>query len=214
LIIIFVSRRLCAHATTEAGSIIIGKEGHRRPTVHPIARSGTHDDRVVSHAEHLALTVSGGLCAAWGWTRELLIERRIVSAADLPPHIAWGATLLAVAGAIALVAGIGARLWADPGGFRARRKISALLQRGEGRIAIDMPTAEQNTAVPTATLRRASARSDAKHRSVNPIERQGRSYPGRLRTCGFRRCHLRISQVAWPVRSAHVRIFARMSDRA
>jgi hypothetical protein len=110
-------------------------------------------------------TFGSGLYATWGWTRELVIERRISGAANLSPHIAWGATLLATAGALALVAGIGALLWPDPGGFRARRKIAAVLRRGEGPIAIDMPTAEQDAKVPTATLRRSSARSDAKPRA-------------------------------------------------
>jgi hypothetical protein len=33
-----------------------------------------------------------------------------------------GATLFVIAGAIALIAGIGSLVWPDPGGFRARRK--------------------------------------------------------------------------------------------
>jgi hypothetical protein len=107
-------------------------------------------------------TVGAGLCAICGWTRTLLIERRMAQEGGPFVHAAGGATLLAVAGAIALVAGIGALLWMDPGGGRARGKILAVVQRGEGPIEIDMPTREQNAAIPTATLRRRPGRSDVK----------------------------------------------------
>lgn len=109
-------------------------------------------------------TVGGGLGATLGWTRELVLERRLLSEADMSMHIAGGAALLAVAGGLALIAGIGGLVWPDPGGFRARRKIAALVQRGEGPVAIDMPTAEQNAMVPSATLRRPSGRAGAKPR--------------------------------------------------
>jgi hypothetical protein len=109
--------------------------------------------------------VAGGLGATGSWLHELSIGRLMSSPVELAAHITWGATLLAIAGAIALVAGIGALLWVDPGGFRAARKITALVEHGEGPVAIDMPTSEQDATIPTATLRAPSARAGAKHGS-------------------------------------------------
>jgi hypothetical protein len=104
-------------------------------------------------------TMAGGLIGVWGWTRELLRLRHILPGDFATTALSSGAHLSAVAGAIALVAGVGALIWPDPGGFRAPRKISVQLQRGEGPVAIDMPTVGRGAAIPTATLRSRAGRS-------------------------------------------------------
>ena len=98
-------------------------------------------------------TVGAGLGGVWGWTRELLLIRHSFPGEYLPIALSSGATLFVSASAIALLAGIASLVWADPGGFRARRKILVQLQRGDDPIAVDMPTEEQSAAIPTATLR-------------------------------------------------------------
>lgn len=107
-------------------------------------------------------TVSAGLCGTWGWTREVLLIRRSFPGGNAPIALSSGATLFGIAGVIALAAGIASLVWADPGGFRARRKVLVQLHRGEAPVpvAIDMPTDAQNAAMPTATLRVRSTRSD------------------------------------------------------
>lgn len=69
-------------------------------------------------------TIAGGLGATYGWTRELVLERHTLHAGGLPSHLVWGAAFLVAAGALALLAGVGALLWSDPGGFLPRRTIS------------------------------------------------------------------------------------------
>lgn len=110
-------------------------------------------------------TVGAGLGGIWGWTRELLLIRHSFSGSNPLVALSSGATLFVIASAIALTAGIGSLVWADPGGFRARRKILVQLQRGDAPVEIDMPTDEQSAAMPTATLRVRSTRSDGGERS-------------------------------------------------
>ena len=97
-------------------------------------------------------TLAAGLCATWGCTRHALMARHATHAGDVFTHT--GAPLwLGIAGFLALLAGVGAFVWADPGGFRAPRTISALLARGEPAVALAMPSADRNAAIPTATLK-------------------------------------------------------------
>ncbi|HEU4730507.1 MAG TPA: hypothetical protein VFT22_21560 [Kofleriaceae bacterium] len=100
--------------------------------------------------------IAAGLCAIGGWIRMLVLERQTACLDDVFAHPAGGAALLAVAGALALIAGVGAGLWGDPGGLRARRVIVALLPGGAS-IALELPTRDQDVRVPTATLRRGAA---------------------------------------------------------
>jgi hypothetical protein len=98
------------------------------------------------------VTLGAGLCATWGCTRHALMARHATHAGDVLTHS--GAPLwLGMAGFLALLAGVGAFVWADPGGFRAPRTISALLVRGEGAVPLAMPSADRNAAIPTATLK-------------------------------------------------------------
>lgn len=110
-------------------------------------------------------TVAAGLCGTWGWTREVLLIRRSFPEGNPPIALSSGATLFGIASVIALAAGIASLVWADPGGFRARRKVLVQLRRGEAPVAIDMPTEEQSAAMPTATLRVRARGSDDGERS-------------------------------------------------
>jgi hypothetical protein len=105
-------------------------------------------------------TVGAGLCALWGWSREVLLLRHAAETAERVITLASGGTLLGVVGLIALVVGIGALLWPDPGGFWPPRTISVLVARGEAPVEIEMPTSAANAAVPTATLRVRTPRDD------------------------------------------------------
>ncbi|MEO7731230.1 MAG: hypothetical protein ABIY55_09680 [Kofleriaceae bacterium] len=97
-------------------------------------------------------TLGAGLCATWGCTRHALIARHATHAGEV--YTLSAAPLwLGAAGLLALLAGVGAFVWADPGGFRARRTISALVVRGEGPVALEMPSGARDAAIPTATLK-------------------------------------------------------------
>jgi hypothetical protein len=100
-----------------------------------------------------------------GWTREVLLIRHSFSEGSSSVALSSAATLLVIAGAIGLVAGVGSLVWADPGGFRAPGKISVQVRRGEAPIGLDMPTDQQSAAIPTATLRVRSTRGDGGGRS-------------------------------------------------
>src|SRR4029453_8854252 len=84
-------------------------------------------------------TVACGLVGVGGWTRELLLLRHSFAGGHATIALASGPHLLAVGGVRAVAAGGGALIWPDPGGFRARGKISVQLQRGEAAVALDMP---------------------------------------------------------------------------
>jgi hypothetical protein len=97
-------------------------------------------------------TLAAGLCAAWGVTRHALMARHPLNSVEALTHS--GAPLwLGVAGALAVLAGVGALVWADPGGFRARRTISALVHRGDGPVDLEMPSDAHGAAIPKATLK-------------------------------------------------------------
>jgi hypothetical protein len=95
------------------------------------------------------LVVAGGLCALWGWSRELLLSRAASSAAGREVlHTGWGVNLALACGLLALVAGIGSLLIQDPGKKRPRVRI---VVDGEAReIEVDEP----KTSVPVARLRK------------------------------------------------------------
>lgn len=67
--------------------------------------------------------IACGLCALWGYTRELLVDRNIARTALAlgklvdTSTVAAGATLLLVVGLFALIAGVGGLAFVDPGGF-------------------------------------------------------------------------------------------------
>lgn len=99
--------------------------------------------------------IGGGLGAIGGWSRQLLLERETVRiGAEVVSHLAPSAVVFLIAGVVALIGGVGALCWPDPGGYRARRKIFARLVIGEGPVPIDMPSGEQDARVPRAELRR------------------------------------------------------------
>jgi hypothetical protein len=61
--------------------------------------------------------------------------------------------VLAVAGALGLLAGIGSMMWPDPGGFRAPRTIAVQLEGEADEVLLPLPTGRRAGRVPKATLR-------------------------------------------------------------
>ena len=92
------------------------------------------------------LALGGGLCAVWGWSRELLIDRHAVDRVAI--HVTWGAYLLLASGVLAVVAALGSLAVADPGKKRAHVRVVVDGEAHE--LEIDAPT----MSVPTARVRR------------------------------------------------------------
>jgi hypothetical protein len=97
--------------------------------------------------------IGGGLGATYAWSRVLSLARHTQAAGGVPSHLLWGGAVMAAAGALGLLAGIGSMLWPDPGGFRSPRTITVQLEGDDDEVRLPIPTGRRAARMPKATLR-------------------------------------------------------------